>query len=340
MSFAARTGALVLACLGLTAVMLMPAPAAADVLYLKGGDRLTGKVEDMGGGKLCFTTSYAGKLRIKWSEVERLVTDEPMTLETTEGQKLTGKAQEAAPGQIKLDGGEPLPLAKIASINPEDLDPLKISGQVNLGVDVSRGNTNKMSVDTEGRVVTTWGTINRAIGGFEIHRAESKGKDTSDNTLGYVEYNRFVSDRWYWLANLRGSQDTFKNIEYQSMAGVGMGYQVWQGKLTNLAFELGPNYVYQEDTAGISRDWFAMRWKISYDRWFLSRSVQFYHRQEGFMAVDDSNNWIWNTRQGLNFPTVMGFVLTAAYNLDYDNQPEPGKSRTDTRFIISLGYQF
>lgn len=36
----------------------------------------------------------------------------------------------------------------------------------------------------------------------------------------------------------------------------------------------------------------------------------------------------------------MGFVLTAAYNIDYDNQPEPGKSRGDTRFIISRRYQF
>ncbi|MBU4278341.1 MAG: DUF481 domain-containing protein [Proteobacteria bacterium] len=340
MSCMARTGALVLALFLLSAMTLLPAPASADVLYLKGGDRLTGKVVEMGAGKLCFTTSYAGKLKIKWSEVERLVTDEPLTVETSEGQKITGKAQEAGPGQIKLEGGKALPLNQVAAINPEDLEPFKINGQVNLGVDVSRGNTNKMAVDTEGRVVTTWNTINRAIGGFEIHRAESKGKDTSDNTLGYVEYNRFVSEKWYWLANLRGSQDTFKNIEYQSMAGVGMGYQVWRSRLTNLSFELGPNYVYQEDTAGVSEDWYAMRWKISYDRWFFSRSVQFYHRQEGFMAVDNVDNWIWSARQGLNFPTVLGFVLTAAYNIDYDNQPEPGKSKTDTRFIISLGYQF
>lgn len=340
MSFTARAGALVLACLTLTATMFMPAPASADVLYLKGGDRLTGKVVNMDSGKLCFTTSYAGKLTINWSEVARLVTDKPLTLETTEGQEITGKAEEATDGRIKLDNGRFLPLSQVASINPEDLEPFKLSGQVNLGVDVSRGNTNKMTVDTNGRVITTWGTINRAVGGFEVHRAESKGKDTTDNTLGYLEYNRFVSDKWYWLANLRGSQDTFKNIEYQSMAGAGMGYQVWRGKLTNLSFELGPNYVYQEDTAGISQDWFAIRWQIGYDRWFFSRSVQFYHRQEGFMAVDDANNWIWNTRQGLNFPTVLGFVLTAAYNFDYDNQPEPGKSKTDTRFIISLGYQF
>ncbi|MCF8043890.1 MAG: DUF481 domain-containing protein [Desulfarculaceae bacterium] len=340
MSFTARTGALVLAFLTLTATMFLPTPASADVLYLKGGDRLTGKVVDMDSGKLTFTTSYAGKLKIKWAEVVRLITDEPMTVETTEGQTLTGKAQEAGPGRIKLGGGQALPLSQVASINPEDLEPFKLDGQINLGVDISRGNTNKMAVDTTGRVVTTWKTINRAIGGFEIHRAESKGKDTTDNTLGYVEYNRFVSDKWYWLANLRGSQDTFKNIEYQSMAGVGMGYQLWQSKLTNLSFELGPNYVYQEDTAGVSEDWYAIRWKISYDRWFLSRSVQFYHRQEGFIAVDNADNWIWTTRQGLNFPTVLGFVLTAAYNLDYDNEPEPGKSKTDTRFIISLGYQF
>ncbi|MCB2191470.1 MAG: DUF481 domain-containing protein [Deltaproteobacteria bacterium] len=340
MNFTARTKALVLACLTLTATLLLPSPASADVVYLKGGDRITGKVKDMGAGKLTFTTSYAGKLKIKWSEVERLVTDQPLTLETKQGQKLTGKAQAADAGQIRLEDGTAIALSQVTAINPEDLEPFKLDGQVNLGVDISRGNTNKKSVDTTGRVVTTWGTINRAIGGFEIHRAESKGKDTSDNALGYVEYNRFVSDKWYWLANLRGSQDTFKDIQYRSMTGVGIGYQLWRSKLTNLSFELGPNYVYQEDTAGVSEDWFAWRWEIAYDRWFFSRAVQFYHRQEGFLAMDNAENWIWTARQGLNFPTVLGFVFTVAYNIDYDNEPEPGKSKTDTRFILSLGYQF
>lgn len=210
--------------------MIPPAPAWADVLYLKGGDRITGKVVDLGGGELTFTTGYAGKLSIKWSEVERLVTDEPLILETKEGQRISGQAQAAAAGEIRLEGAAPLPLAQVAAIDPEDREPFKLDGQVNLGVDLSRGNTNKTAVDTTGRAVTTWGTVNRAIGGFEIHRAESSGKDTSDNTLGYLEYNRFVSDQWYWLGNLRASQDTFQDIEYRTMAGLGIGYQVCLAK--------------------------------------------------------------------------------------------------------------
>ena len=321
-------------------LLLAAAPAAADVVHLRNGDRLSGAIKDMDQGKLVISTSYAGDITINWSQVERLVSGRPLTVETTGGQTITGKAAAAAPGRLKLEGGPELPLQQVAAINPADLEPLKIGGQVNLGVDISRGNTNKQSIDGSGRAVMTWQTINRAVTGFEIHQAESKGVDTSDNSLGYIDYNRFVSQKWYWLANLRGEQDRFKNIDFRGMAGLGMGYQLWRSKLTNLKFELGPDYVFLEESGGGGEDWFAMRWHIGYDRWFFGRSVQFYHRQTGFMAVDNLDNWIWSARQGLNFPLVMGFIFTTAYNIDYDNQPDPGKSKTDTRLVLSLGYQF
>ena len=320
--------------------ILIASPALADVVVLKNGDRLTGTVKEMTAGKLKLATSYAGDINIKWSEVQSLASDQPLTIETSGGQSLTGQASPAGAGRIKLAGGPALELKQVAAINPEDLEPLKITGQVNLGVDISRGNTNKQAIDGMGHAVATWKTINRAVAGFEVHQAQSKGVDTSDNSLGYLDYNRFVSKKWYWLANLRGEQDRFKNIDFRGMTGLGMGYQVWRSKLTNLKFELGPNFVYLEEAGGNQEDWFAMRWLIGYDRWFFNRSVQFYHRQTGFMAVDDTDNWIWSARQGLNFPLIMDFVLTTSYNIEYDNQPEAGKSKTDTRFIISLGYRF
>ncbi|MCF8032461.1 MAG: DUF481 domain-containing protein [Desulfarculaceae bacterium] len=320
--------------------LLAAAPALADVVQMKNGDRLSGTIEEMGGGKLLLDTKYAGKLKIKWSEVQSIQSDQPLTVETSEGKMVTGKAGAAGPGQIKLGGAPALALKQVEAINPEDLDPFKLSGQVNLGVDISRGNTNKQTIDTMGRGVMTWKTINRAVAGFEIHEAQSGGVDTTDNSLGYIDYNRFISEKWYWLANLRGEQDRFKNIDFRGMTGLGMGYQVWRSKKTNLLFELGPDFVYLEEAGGNTSDWFAWRWHIGYDRWLFNHWVQFYHRQTGFVAMDNFDNWIWSARQGLNFPLVMGFVLTTSFNIDYDNQPEPGKSKTDTRFVLSLGYQF
>lgn len=327
-------------CLLALCFCLLAAPASADVVKMKNGDRLSGTIEDMGGGKLTLKTSYAGKLSINWSEVAGIESDQPLTLETTGGQTITGQAQPAASGQVRLAGAPALELKQVEAINPEDLDPLKMSGQVNLGVDISRGNTNKQTIDAMGRAVMTWKTINRAVAGFEVHQAQSSGNDTSDNSKGYIDYNRFVSEKWYWLANLRGEQDRFKNIDFRGMTGLGMGYQVWRSKKTNLLFELGPDFVWLEEAGGNTEDYFAWRWHIGYDRWLFNQSVQFYHRQTGFVAMDNMDNWIWSANQGLNFPLVMGFVFTTSYNIDYDNQPEPGKSKTDNRFILSLGYQF
>ena len=252
--------------------------------------------------------------------------DQPLTLETTGGQTLTGQAQPAASGQVRLAGSPALELKQVEAINPEDLDPLKISGQVNLGVDISRGNTNKQTIDAMGRAVMTWKTINRAVAGFEVHQAQSSGNDTSDNSKGYIDYNRFVSEKWYWLANLRGEQDRFKNIDFRGMTGLGMGYQVWRSKKTNLLFELGPDFVWLEEAGGNTEDYFAWRWHIGYDRWLFNQSVQFYHRQTGFVAMDNMDNWIWSANQGAQLPPGHGLRV---HHLLQHRLRQPARARQE-----------
>ena len=59
-------------------VFLFWGQASADEVWLKNGDRLTGKVMSLDAGTLVFKTSYAGDLSIKWGEVVNLKTDEPV----------------------------------------------------------------------------------------------------------------------------------------------------------------------------------------------------------------------------------------------------------------------
>ena len=54
------------------------AAAHADTVTLRNGDRLSGKVLHKSGDVLTFETSYAGKLRIRWSEVRSIATDSPL----------------------------------------------------------------------------------------------------------------------------------------------------------------------------------------------------------------------------------------------------------------------
>ena len=323
--------------------LLVPLGVWADQVILKNGDRLTGTVISMEKGKLVLKTSYAGKLNIKWAEVSSIKTDKPIQVELDSGKLLQGMAAVSqAPASLKLvKKGRPaeVELAKVSAINPKDKEGLTVTGEVNVGADMKRGNTHKDSYDVDGRVSMSWG-IHRLIVGGKAHYLEDKGVSTEDNQLGYVEYNRFFKPEWYGLANLRLSRDKFKDLDLRAAAGLGLGHQFWRSKLTNLSFELGPNYLYEKGEIRGNREWTAARWQLVYDRWFFDYFTQFFHRHEVFLRADDFNQYFLTSSTGLKFPLGNGFAVTWQYDYDFDNSPQPGKEKYDTRMLLLLGYNW
>ena len=73
------------------ALVLLSLPALADQIRMKNGDILTGTLEKMEGGSLVFKTAYAGKLTIKYSEVDSLKTEKEVEVYLSDGKSVKGK---------------------------------------------------------------------------------------------------------------------------------------------------------------------------------------------------------------------------------------------------------
>ncbi|OYW94630.1 MAG: peptide chain release factor RF-3, partial [Pseudomonadales bacterium 32-61-5] len=54
------------------ALATLPLPLLADTVWLKNGDRLTGKISVLDGGKLLLETDYGGSIPLKWSSIATL----------------------------------------------------------------------------------------------------------------------------------------------------------------------------------------------------------------------------------------------------------------------------
>ena len=315
---------------------------SADVVTMKNGDHISGKVVAMADGKLTLETAYAGKLVIAWDQVANLVTDKPIKVKLADGSQAAGRAVAAGKNALALTGAEKStsPLAQVSAINPPDRKKLRIKGQVNLGSDSRKGNTDKERLDADGRVVLRWDVIHRVRVGGELHREENKGKSTLENDLAYAEYNRFISEDWYAFGNLRYSRDPFKSLNHRYAFGAGMGYQVWQTEITNLSLELGPNYVMENSDLRGELDYVAARWALNFDCWLWPERIQLYHYHEIFSRVDAPDETFLTTRTGFNLPIAGGIAASLEYAWDYDNDPDPGKKQEDSRFLLKLGYHW
>lgn len=68
----------------------------ADQIFLKNGDRLTGKIVKKDGDKIVIQTDAAGEISLLWSAVEKIVSDAPLNIKLTDGQLIKGVAAAAA----------------------------------------------------------------------------------------------------------------------------------------------------------------------------------------------------------------------------------------------------
>lgn len=60
------------------AVFSASTPLLADTVWLKNGDKLSGKITLFDGGKLLIQTAYAGAVPIDWKQVKTLESDQEL----------------------------------------------------------------------------------------------------------------------------------------------------------------------------------------------------------------------------------------------------------------------
>src|SRR5262249_56027048 len=71
--------------------VLLTSTCIADIITLKNGDHITGKIKGVESGKLVIGTDYAGDIKIDWSKVAAFASDDAVTVQYDEFQRLYGK---------------------------------------------------------------------------------------------------------------------------------------------------------------------------------------------------------------------------------------------------------
>ena len=292
--------------IAITLSTVLVAPVMADEIRLKNGDRLSGKVVRMEEGKLIFETSYAGEITIKWDEISNLSTEEPIRVMLSDETSLEGvtKSDEAGKIIVKTDQiREPisLELADVKTINPKPAaPPVTFSGNANFGLTSTSGNTDSGNLHFDGRFGARTIKTRTTIGG-EYNRQETDGETTVDNALGYLSFDYFYRPKWFFYASSTLQKDDFQDLNLRSTFGAGTGYQFFESKKMNLSVRGALSYVNNDYDIGQDDSFAAGAWAIDFD-WFLWKDrIQFFHLDDGFISLENSDDIIIRTRTG--FPT-------------------------------------
>jgi putative salt-induced outer membrane protein YdiY len=316
----------------------------ADEVYMNNGDRITGEIVNMNGGKLVIKTPYADEIGIKWAEIANLKTDKEITLLLSDETLIRGNPQGIEQGKIKFNTSkisEPVSvsIADIISLNPPDEPPVKIKTMANIGMTFTSGNTEKDTTHFDGEFSART-EKNRYTAGGQLNKSEDNGVKTESNSLGYLKYDHFLSKRWFAYANSLFEKDKFKDLSLRSALGVGIGHQFFETPVTNLSLESGLNYVSDDYIVAPDESYSSGRWAINYDKYFYNKAFQFFHFHEGFVSLEDTEDMFIKSRTGIRVPIYKRLNASLQYNLDWERSPSPGREKTDKALMFTLGYMF
>ena len=230
--------------------LLIPVCGLSDEVILKNGDHLTGIVKTTKDGKLILETSYSGEIGIKIADIQRVTTDKPVSVTLDDETKMTGilSSPDGAEMRIVADvDQEPLSIsmAQVATITSPEIPGLKIKGQSNIGLDMTRGNTDQDTYHVDAESIFRWQDDRVTLGGSGDLEKNNGDKTKQQATLG-GKYDRFLSKQWYLYSGLGFEHDKFADLTLRTTVSAGSGYQIYETDRTNLSIEAGPAYIWED----------------------------------------------------------------------------------------------
>lgn len=269
-------------CLALTSVSM---PLLADTVWMKNGDKLTGKITVFDGGKLLLETPYGGAISLDWKQVKTLESDQKLLVKQDQYTGEIAKSlKPAEDGKVTLANGEApktVPLDSIVQImKPKPvITDLVWKGNIDAALDFQRAEN-----DTDDYNIAF---KTSARHGYWRHNAKGEyNRETTDNTTNTnnwsVEYSadRFFTEKWFWDGRITYKRDFVEDLARQRVVGTGPGYQFWDDELG--AFSLGAliNRTDYEYTNNTTDKFYSAAMKWDYNRFLIGKKVEFFTNGE------------------------------------------------------------
>jgi len=320
---------------------------SGDEVFFKSGDRLTGTVEKLEGGKMTFASKVAGTLTLNMADIKTFSTDAPVEVAMADGtvhmQKLAA-SDEGYVSVIPSGTAQPqsLSLANVAKINP---DKPRWTGSVVAGATVVRGNTRSetasASFDASRR--TENDRISLGAGYYFASQRDNSTRDSStsaDNWFLKGQYDYFVSKEFYGYGNIRYEKDRIANLDMRIAPGAGLGYQWIERADLNISTEAGASWMYERySDPDETRTYLAGRFAYHVDKTFNDH-VKGFHNLEYFPSLERADSFLVNTDVGLRAALTARMAIEAKAQMAYNSQPAEGRDKKDLRYILGVAWTF
>lgn len=228
-------------------LLLFSAAGLCDVVELTNGDRLTGVLKSLAGGRLAFDTPYAGQLSIDWKQVRSVETTGEYEVDLMSGQTVIGAIVPVQAGEYRIGAlrGPTALAGEIAGIRtpPESQDGFLSNWQAtaDLGYTTTRGNdhTTQLAFQFQPQRRQARDSLKADL---QSLRSLTGGSGTNTHSLE-TRYDRFVSGRLFFFIVGKGEHNQQESLQLRTREGGGVGLRFRAGGGTQLSTLTGVTFV-------------------------------------------------------------------------------------------------
>jgi putative salt-induced outer membrane protein YdiY len=337
--------------LQLFVVLALPLVVAADVVVLKNGDRVTGKIVQKDGANLKVQTDLMGEVTIAWASVTSVESAEPLTVVLPGGESVQGRIA-TRDGKVEVEQRS-APLAEVAAIRNAAaqrayerlLDPgLRDlwAGFFDLGFSFTRGNARTATLTNTFNASRATNTDKTTVYFNQVYaRATVDGRTaaTARAVRGGWGYNRNASRRLFVNAFNDYEYDRFQNLDLRFVLGGGLGYNVVKNERTRFDLLGGAAYNREKFGTGLVRNSAEAYWgdQLSFrvnSATSLTQSFRMFHN------LSNSGEYRINFDLGAvtQLTQWMGFQVSVSDR--YLSNPLPGRLKNDILFTTGFRLKF
>ena len=229
-----------------------------------------------------------------------------------------------------------------SSLEIEAGDELKQS--INIGFSNITGDTDTLHLN--GKYEMAFATVGYDAQvlkvGFDTSVFFSESNDIRDNEeyTANLGLEQTIINGWLGYFSLNWLRDKFRNFEYKTTIGTGIGKELLKDGAHSLKLKLGIAYNIEEYfTEQENHKYTSLNEYIEYNNQ-LNKTSKLYVKLGISENFDDFQDYEVLAVAGFNFSVAENLSVTMEGEVSYDKIPPVGFDTTNTKTIIRVGYDF
>lgn len=317
-----------------------------DRVYLKNGDRLSGRIKELDRGKLRFKTETMNTVYLHWVDVQSLDSTTYLRVAVTDGSFKYGRLQKVDKvASVRVfDGKESIeiPALQISGMQPLRVDEMflrKLEGEISAGVDYKQASEILLvNVASSIRLRQEKHEIELDFNWNETQRNEGDNASRADLS---GDYTRILEKRYFWTAMAAFERNQELGLDLRSLLGGTGGRYLLQTDRMDFQVNGGLAISGEERTDGKAQSSLEGVIRSSFDYFVLSTPMtRLSANMSIFPGITESGRIRIDTNVRLRNEFVRDFFWDLTFYSNYDNQPAQGADERDYGVITSLGAAF